>query len=85
MRIVTWNLNSIRARHDRLLAILARHKPDVLCLQELKVEDAQFPFEAVRDGISQTLGAERAVSVRAGLRDDLRRHAQVNYHVQGGP
>ena len=49
MRIVTWNLNSIRARHDRLIAILGRHKPDVLCLQELKVEDEHFPFEAVRE------------------------------------
>lgn len=45
----------------------------------------ELTFESVRDEISQTLQAERAVSVRAGLRDDLRRHAQVNYHVQGGP
>lgn len=48
MRIVTWNLNSIRARHDRLLALLARHRPDVVCLQELKVEDAAFPYDDLR-------------------------------------
>ncbi|MFN7700032.1 MAG: endonuclease/exonuclease/phosphatase family protein, partial [Deltaproteobacteria bacterium] len=35
MRIVTWNVNSVRARLERLLALLARHRPDVLCLQEL--------------------------------------------------
>jgi exodeoxyribonuclease-3 len=45
MRIITWNVNSIRARVDRALALLARHEPDVLCLQETKVVDADFPRE----------------------------------------
>lgn len=49
MKIATWNVNSVRARHDRLVAFLARHSPDVLCLQELKVEDEAFPADAVRD------------------------------------
>jgi exodeoxyribonuclease-3 len=48
MRIATWNVNSVRARHDRLLAFLARHAPDVVCLQELKVDDADFPFEPLQ-------------------------------------
>lgn len=48
MRIMSWNVNSVRVRHDRLLAVLARHAPDVLCLQELKTEEKGFPFEAVR-------------------------------------
>ncbi len=43
MRVVTWNVNSVRARLDRLLAFLARQGPDVVCLQELKVTDADFP------------------------------------------
>ncbi len=47
MRIVTWNVNSIRARLERLLAFLARHEPDVLCLQELKVTDDDFPRDAL--------------------------------------
>jgi exodeoxyribonuclease III len=38
MLLATWNVNSIRARHDRLLAWLEKQKPDVLCLQELKCE-----------------------------------------------
>jgi exodeoxyribonuclease-3 len=38
----------VRARLDRLVAWLARHSPDVLCLQELKVTDDAFPFEAVQ-------------------------------------
>jgi len=39
MRLATWNVNSVRARHERLLAWLAAHQPGVLCLQELKVAD----------------------------------------------
>ena len=45
MKIATWNINSIRMRQDRLVAWLTKARPDVLCLQELKVEDAAFPSE----------------------------------------
>ena len=47
MKLVTWNVNSIRARNDRLFAWIERERPDVLCLQETKVEDAGFPVEAM--------------------------------------
>lgn len=43
MKLITWNLNSIRQRLPRLLAILERHQPDIVCLQETKVEDETFP------------------------------------------
>lgn len=43
MKLATWNVNSIRARLDRLLAFLGREQPDVVCLQELKVTSDQFP------------------------------------------
>ncbi|MBN1347448.1 MAG: exodeoxyribonuclease III [Phycisphaerae bacterium] len=49
MKIATWNLNSIRARLERLLAWLRQHDPDVLCLQELKVADQAFPHETIRE------------------------------------
>jgi exodeoxyribonuclease-3 len=47
MLVATWNVNSIRARHERLLAWLQRRQPDVVCLQELKVEEASYPREAI--------------------------------------
>lgn len=43
IRIATYNVNSIRAREERLLAWLDASKPDVVLLQELKVEDEKFP------------------------------------------
>jgi exodeoxyribonuclease-3 len=49
MKLVAWNVNSIRARHDRVLAFLEREQPDALCLQETKVTDDVFPFDALRD------------------------------------
>ncbi len=47
MKLVTWNVNSIRARQERALGWLAANSPDVVCLQETKVEDSGFPFEAL--------------------------------------
>lgn len=46
MKLATWNVNSIRARKDRAIAWLDRHRPDVLCMQETKVSDDDFPSEA---------------------------------------
>lgn len=48
MKLVTWNVNSIRSRLDRLVAFLARHEPDVVCLQELKGLEEVFPFEPIQ-------------------------------------
>src|SRR2546428_5084475 len=47
-KIATWNVNSIRARLDRLLAWLQRASPDVVCLQELKVASEEFPYDPIR-------------------------------------
>ena len=48
MKIVTYNLNGIRARLPRLLEYLAEQAPDVLCLQEVKCADDAFPIEELR-------------------------------------
>lgn len=48
MKLATWNINSIRAREERLLTWLGQEKPDVLCLQETKVEDSGFPATALK-------------------------------------
>ena len=45
MRIASWNVNSIRARHDHVQRFLKEASPDVLCLQETKVTDADFPTD----------------------------------------
>lgn len=47
MRIATWNINGLRARQELLLAWLRDRKPDVVGLQELKLEDDKFPRDAL--------------------------------------
>jgi len=47
LTIATWNVNSVRSRLDRLLAWLDRRRPDVVCLQETKVVDEDFPRAAI--------------------------------------
>ncbi len=49
MRIVTWNVNSVRIRTGHLERFVAERNPDVICLQETKVADELFPAEAFAD------------------------------------
>jgi len=49
MRIVTYNLNGIRARLPRMVEYLEEQKPDVVCLQEIKCDDDSFPAKDVAD------------------------------------
>lgn len=43
MKIATWNVNGLRARHGQLLEWVAWEKPDILCLQEIKATPDQIP------------------------------------------
>jgi len=75
VRIATWNVNSIRARIDRVLALLERHDLDVLAVQETKCRDDQFPYLAFEGtgyavahaGLNQWNGV--AILSRVGLDD----------------
>lgn len=49
MRIISFNINGLRARPHQLAALVAQHQPDVIGLQEIKVADEQFPHELVQD------------------------------------
>lgn len=45
MRLVTWNINSVRARLAHAEHLIEKHNPDVICLQETKVTDNEFPLK----------------------------------------
>jgi exodeoxyribonuclease-3 len=78
MQIATWNVNSIRARLPRVLEWLERRKPDVVCLQEIKCVQAQFPREAIEElGYSVEIHGQKtyngvAVLSRSPMCDVLR-------------
>ncbi len=73
MRIVTWNVNSLRARLPRVLEFLADRRPDVACLQETKCVPDAFPadqlaaagYQAVHSSGGQWAGV--AILARTGL------------------
>ncbi len=48
LKVATYNVNSIRARRELLLSWVSKEGPHILCLQELKVEDKDFPYEDFR-------------------------------------
>ena len=45
MKIITWNINSIRLRSDLIFKLLEEEEPDILCLQECKSPSEEMPFE----------------------------------------
>jgi exodeoxyribonuclease-3 len=49
MKIATWNVNGIRARQAQFCEWLARDRPDVVCLQELKAEAGQVPPQCAHE------------------------------------
>lgn len=49
LRVASWNINNVVKRLDLLLAWIARTRPDVVALQELKTPTAAFPVQALRD------------------------------------
>jgi exodeoxyribonuclease-3 len=91
LSIMSWNVNSIRARLDHVLTYLYDHTPDVVCLQETKVEDRLFPkvpfmelgYEVhVHGGKAQagvaTLTKQASHEVRVGFaQGDPDRHPRV--------
>jgi Endonuclease/Exonuclease/phosphatase family len=66
VKIVTFNINDINKRLESLLTWLAKSKPDVVCLQELKAEKGAFPGAgASKPGVRSSLG-RRAFMQRRG-------------------
>jgi exodeoxyribonuclease-3 len=78
VRIATWNINSVTTRIDRLLTFLDQSGIDVLCLQELKVPESQFPYaELDAAGYESAVLADGrwngvAIISRVGLADVVR-------------
>lgn len=75
MRVLSWNVNSVRARLEHLVQVLDRHHPDIVLLQETRCNDAAFPhalfaehgFEAAHHGYDHRNGV--AVASRVGLQE----------------
>jgi exodeoxyribonuclease-3 len=75
MRLATWNVNSLKVRLPHLIDWLRQASPDVVCLQETKIEDANFPIaELEAEGYQAVFSGQRgyngvAILSRAPLND----------------
>ena len=49
MKIISWNVNSVRARIENILKYIKDSNPDILFLQEIKTPDENFPYETFKD------------------------------------
>ena len=84
MKVATFNVNSIRRRLPLVLDWLALHNPDVMCLQETKVQDHEFPVEAFRDaGYHATFRGMKGYNGVATLSKEA--PEQVLYGLHEGP
>src|SRR3982751_1897669 len=48
-RLATWNINSVRLRIGLVEKLLKEHQPDILCLQETKCPQGQFPSKSLTE------------------------------------
>lgn len=77
MKLATWNVNSIRARRERLAAWVDANQPDVLCLQELKVPTEDLPGDLAAAGYHVAAWGQKsyngvAIAARRPLADVTR-------------
>ena len=49
MKIISWNVNSVRARIENILSYIKESKPDILLLQEIKTQEESFPKDSFKD------------------------------------
>ena len=65
--VATYNCNSIRTRLPLVLNWLSEHRPDVVCLQETKVPDREFPTEFLEQLTAATEELKRAFGAHADM------------------
>ena len=87
MKIATWNVNGFRAREKQFAEWLARDRPDVVCLQELKAERTQIAEPRELDGYHRYWHGLRAYSgvalhVRKGLFDAEPAYAHPDFDME---
>jgi exodeoxyribonuclease-3 len=86
MRVVSWNVNGVRARWPRLIELLTCERPDVVCLQETRCPEGRFPHERLREMGYQSrhsAGKHKAGGVAVLVREDHRvsdRNSELDHH-----
>ena len=79
MKIATFNINNVNKRLANLLDWLRTAEPDVVCLQELKATDSEFPRAAIEQaGYGAALARPKVMERRCHPRPRLRAHRHAD-------
>jgi len=86
MRVITWNVNSVKVRAERLAGVLERHEPDVLCLQELKTPDlpADVSDDLSRRGYHAAVYGQKTYNGVAILSKAEPQDVRIGFEGDGG-
>ena len=80
MKIASWNINSLRKREERLLAWLEETSPEIVCLQETKCTDEQFPAAKLRDaGYAAVFHGQKSYNGVAILAKEEPREVRIGF------
>ena len=87
MRIISWNINSVRLRMDMLKKIVKRFKPDILCLQETKCPNDLFPHQDFYDmgfrySFAYGIKGYNGVSIASKINSTKNLSKIINYLIQ---
>jgi len=77
MKIISWNVNSVRARIQNIINYINEAKPDILLLQEIKTQNETFPYDNFNDlGFTffNTTGTTDVTTNTSSTRDDFIEH-----------
>ena len=88
MRLISFNVNSVRVRLHQLQAIIERHSPEVIGIQETKVPDDQFPVDEISElGYHVQFHGQKPVKVIKGFSQDddasQRRFIRCDFSLSG--
>ena len=82
VRVLSWNINSVRLRIDSLLSIIKEYRPNVVCIQETKCPNDQYPYEefhkvGLKNVHSNGIKGYHGVSIATDL--DVKKVEQKNF------
>lgn len=78
-KLITWNVNSVRIRLELLKKLIEKENPDIVCLQEVKAKEEDFPYDFIRQTGYENIGLYGmpgyngvAILAKCGLNDVCR-------------
>ena len=63
MKIISWNVNSVRARIINIQEYIKQYKPDIMLLQEIKTQEENFPYDDFKKSVTNVMFMVKRVTM----------------------